>query len=178
MRKSTILSLICVALIVVMFAVKVSLSQNSTIDDPNQISDNQVAAEKIRNRTEEKDAQKKQNNIIQGLGQYVELGIYTPEKASALARLKGIDYSPEQFAGYLPIERMAFEDSEAAKQLKSKISDLESKYSNTLDSRVDDLESRINGLNSKYSDLDSKYSRLANRVNDLERKISTLELSR
>jgi chaperonin cofactor prefoldin len=212
MEKTTILLLICVVLIVVTFAVKVSLSQNSTIEDPNRMqstpgvsdeqnranklywtperranwarNENEFAAEKIRRR-EEKDAQKKNTMTINQLGKMVRMGILSPGEASESAKLHGIEYTPEQFANYLPTQQ---EDSKVVKQLESKINDLNSKYSNTLDSRVDDLErkindlddlaSRVDDLESKINDLDSKYSRLASRVNDLESKISTLELSR
>jgi len=225
MRKSTILLLICVALVVT-FVVKVSLSQSSTVSDPNQIPSKEevkLSAKQLvmlgKIDAEVKNGQMKVNysdakriaethgieytqkhfvsiilnKICSMVGAGASFG-----NVSTIARSHGIEYTFAEFIDCLPTskrlayQRAVLENSEKAKQLKSKINDLDSKYSATLDSRVDDLESKINDLDSKYSDLDSKYSdldskysdldskynRLANRVNDLERKISTLELSR
>jgi len=223
MRKSIILLLICVALIVT-FVVKVSLSQSSTVSDPNQIPSKEevkLSAEqlvmlgkidaKVKNgqmKVNYSDAKREAethgieytqkhfvsiilNKICSMVGAGASFG-----NVSTIARSHGIEYTEAEFIDCLsPSKRrelQAYQQSEEAKQLKSKIKDLDSKYSNTLDGRVDDLESKIDDLEdektnleskiddleSKINDLNSKYSRLDNRVNDLESKISTLELSR
>jgi len=63
--------------------------------------DNEFAAEEIR-RKEEKAAQKKQANITHGVGQYVGMGIWTPEEAVNMAKQRGVDVSPDFFVNYLP----------------------------------------------------------------------------
>jgi chromosome segregation ATPase len=151
----------------------------------------QFAAEKSR-RKEEKDAQKKLVIKIRQLGDMVRVGSITPERASEIAKLHGIEYTPEQFANYLPIRprQTVFEDvvkrdsntshsnsddlASRLDDLESKINDLDSKYSD-LDSKLDDLESKINDLDSKYSDLDSKLDDLESKINDLDSKYSDLD---
>jgi hypothetical protein len=66
--------------------------------------DNEFAAERIR-RKEQKEAEKKKENIIQGTMQYVEMGIFTPEKAVQALKAKGIDLSEEEMAKSLPAIR-------------------------------------------------------------------------
>ena len=67
--------------------------------------ENEYAAEKIR-RKEQKDAEKKTVMTINQMGTAVSQGQITPERAAEVSKTAfGIDYTPEQYAKYLPTFR-------------------------------------------------------------------------
>jgi peptidoglycan hydrolase CwlO-like protein len=167
MRKSIILLLVYVALIVVTFAVKVKPSPNSTIYGPTRI------AEEIR-RKEEKELLKKKLFISNQICSMVRSGGVSFGFALTTAKLHGIEYTEAEFISCLPPrERLAYQRAVLRNVVKN---DSNTSHSNSDDlaSRLDDLESKINDLESKYSDLDSRLDDLESKINDLDSKYSNL----